>query len=183
MEKNSAVDTLRNIVTDTAIIRPLAGKDGRMFVSLPCNTSRTIVLDIPENSLVVNMHSAFPKSGRTLTGERIRRLRCDYVIVGAIDNERFIAFIEANNASLRRQDTENRLRVSVCLMDYCASIAREFYDLPNLLDGHRRHFVKVRAHRCINRRFNYQSRLSPNNSPENLRILEGRQLPLGYIIA
>jgi hypothetical protein len=183
MEENGTLGILRSIVAGASIIKSLAARDGRMSISLPCGTSQIVVSDIPENSAVLNMHSAFLKNGRTPASERIQRLQYDYVIVGAIDDERFIAFIEANEASLRRQDTESRLRVAVCLMDYCASIAREFYGFPGLLEGYKRHFVKIRARRCIGRRFNYQSRLSPNDTPENLRVLEGVQFSFGYIIA
>jgi hypothetical protein len=152
-------------------------------VSLFCGKERIAVLDIPENSIVINMHIASPRTGRMFPQEKRARLQGDYAIAGTADGQDFIAYIETNDASAQRADTEKRLRGAVCVMDYCAAIAREFHGSNGLLAGYTRHFVKIKAHGRINRRFNFSSRLLENDSPEKLRVLEGTKIPFRYLIA
>ena len=180
--KGSAAGVLREILSESAIVKPLMRKEGSS-VSLFCGERHIILLGVPENSIAINMPVASPVIGHMLNQEKRARARGYYVIVGAEDGQDFIAYIEANDASLQRADTEKRLRGAVCVMDYCAAIAREFYGADGLLDGYKRHFVKIKAHGRTTRRFNFRSRIAENDSPENLRVLEGSQIPFRYIVA
>jgi hypothetical protein len=179
----NAVAVLRNILADAAIVKLLTIKEGISGVQLFCGERRITVLDVPENSIAINMHIASPRTGGILPQERRARTHSDYAIIGTADNQDFIAYIEASDTSAQRSDTEKRLREAVCVMDYCAAIAREFQDSDGLLAGYRRHFVKIKAHGRINRRFNFSSRLLENDSPGNLRVLEGVEIPFRYLIA
>jgi hypothetical protein len=181
--KRNIADVLLEALSDSAIVKPLARDDGRRDVSLSSGESGIAVLDIPQNTVVVNMHALSPGTVRAFLHEKRAWLSGIYAFAGASDDRSFIAFVEANDTVTQRSETEKRLSGAVCVMDYCASVAREFCGSPGLLDGHSRHFVKIKARGRVNRRFDFNRRLAANDSLGNIRILEGGRIPFRYLIA
>ncbi|MDR1515561.1 MAG: hypothetical protein LBS45_07695 [Synergistaceae bacterium] len=194
MARNAA-EILRDILSDSAIVKPVVRRDGCQDISLFSGRRRITVLDVPENTIVVNMQTAPPKTGRMFLQEKNARLIGCYVFAGTDERDRldkfektpgggdFMVFVETNDAPSQQSETERRLRAAVCVMDYCAAVGREFCGVMDLFGGYKRRFVKIKARGRVNRRFNFSRRLAANDSPSNPRMLEGDQIPFRYFAA
>jgi hypothetical protein len=176
-------EVLREILSDSAIVKPIAQNGDGAEVSLLLGESRIAVLDIPLNTIVVNMYAVSPGAGRVFLHEKRAWLSGSYVFAGTLHDRGFIAFVEVNDTAAQRSETEKRLRGAVCVMDYCAALAREFCGSPGLFGGLSRHFVKIKAQGRVYKRFDFNRRLAANDSIENIRVLEGDQIPFIYLIA
>jgi hypothetical protein len=176
---------LRDILSDSAVMKPFTRSDGRLGVSLFSGRRRITVLDVPENMIVINIHAAFPKTGRMFILEKNARLIGCYVFAGTETpgGGDFMVFVETSDAPSQRCETEKNLRAALCVMDYCAAIGREFCGAADLFAGYKRRFVKIKARGRVSRRFNFDRRLAVNDSPANPRVLEGDQIPFRYLAA
>jgi hypothetical protein len=176
-----AADVIRGMLVDSASIVPTES-DGGQILSLIAAGGEITVTEVPPGSVAIKLGSSFPKLGRFLSRGRLSLL-ADYAVIGERDGLKFIVCLEAGLVSLSRDETENRMKGAVCAVDYCASLALEFLSEPDLFEGARRYFVKVRPRGLVRKRFNYKSRLVENGSPEKTRVVVGDSFPFSYLVS
>jgi len=180
--RGSAADVVRDMLVDSALIVP-AERDGRQILSLAGAGGKIAVTEVPSGSVAVKLGASFPQFGRFLSPGRGLRQHAGYVILGENEGLKFIVCIETDEASLSREETGRRMRGAICAMDYCASLAREFFFEPNLFEGAKWYFIKVRRRGIVRKRFRYASRFAENGSPESVRVVEGDSFPFSSLVS
>lgn len=108
--------------------------------------------NIPSDAIVINVDDNFDND-RLFSGENRECKRSDYIIVST--QERIVLFIEMKLGKASKTEIVDQLRGSRCVLEYCQSLAQEFYGRKKFLREYKHRFVgfvEVRSSRKKSRR-------------------------------
>ncbi len=99
---------------------------------------KVVILNVPGDAIVISIDDKFD-NGRLFSGANDECKRGDYIIVS--EEERLVVFIEMKLGSASKSEIINQLRGSRCVLEYCQSLAQEFYGRKKFLSGYKHRFI------------------------------------------
>ena len=98
------------------------------------------LMDIPENAILIKLDNT--REPLTLfKGDKGECKRCDYILFIEKNNDKKIIFIELKSFVLSNSDILKKFKSSQCLIDYCDSVLKRFFNKENLLSSYRKSFI------------------------------------------
>jgi len=165
---------LNDIFIETARIELEEHNNGRKKVVLiehGTEGSQLEILNIPQDSLVIDVDSSFDntKLCRNIKGAC---KRSDYLIIS--EDKELILFIEMKKGTnSTRPDIIKQLKGSLCVFEYCQSIAREFHDTDNFLHNYRKCFIAFKNVNLAKTQTKVTKIDNNHSTPETLKTISG----------
>ena len=164
-------DILKKVINDELFV-DIIMEHGRNIARLKeCGTEAKLklvkVCGLPDNSVLLNLDkSKEPKS--LFKAGKGQRKRCDYVLFTELDGRKIMIFIELKSGRTKRQDIIRQFKGAECIIDYCESVIKRFYNHIDLFVMYEKRFVIFHKAPSMAQR---TTRLTPaiykNNKPES----------------
>jgi len=163
------IKALKELMCDDALI-PLEQNNGKYYCTLPEPESDYVltIKQLSENAIIIKCDK-FPPAKDFFRGTKNECKRADYIIV--LDEPKRILYIELKRSknSSSNQEIIAQLKGAKCVINYCNSIMKSFWDTNGLDDYDDRYFKYIS--RSINKRGSRPTATVKNNTPNDARII------------
>ena len=179
----SDINLLYRMIKDTSIISVEQEENGKRLLILEETGSAQDsgysfeIQGVPEDHIAIKSDS-FKAPVEFFERKKGQCRRSDYIIVAKYKDRNWIVFIELKRGKSDRGKIVQQLKGSQCLMDYCMSLGRTFWDRANFLNDGKYHkrFVSIKKISMNKRshgggKFNRAKGKIPHDSPGNMRTL------------
>lgn len=142
--------------------------------------SKIEIKDLPENTFVFKADT-FPQPQALFNDIREVRKRADYILIAKDSDKQRIVFIEMKATKDSEHGIKAQLRGAACIMDYCNSILKYFWDKSAVVLNYEPRFVScshTTGKNCM-----HPNRNQPlHDTPENLLKLKGHSFTYQQLI-
>lgn len=140
------LEILKELIKDSALVMTRRGsKRYSADLEEPKNERSKVTIDgIPEDSLIFRA-DMWPDPSSIFKGEKGECSRADFILIAFEDDESYIVYIEMKGGSETERKRIHQLKGARCLIDYCTSIAREFWESRGFLKDAKHRYVSVKT--------------------------------------
>lgn len=141
------LELLREMMEEGALVPPVteAGNKWTVHLTEPsCPDSHVTIHNLPRNSIVIR-GDAWPSPARIFKSDTGARKRADFILVSAQSETLTIVYIEMKRRKGGgKTEAIQQLKGARCLMDYCQSIGKRFWNRDHFLETQEERYVLLR---------------------------------------
>ncbi|MDQ6962985.1 MAG: hypothetical protein Q9M28_10765 [Mariprofundaceae bacterium] len=165
----SDLDTLRDVLKQEAIVPITQDKHGKNVIILKepaCDKHDGYAITIHQipSDIITIKADLFPAPKHVFTSKNGSCKRADFIMI----SEQKVIFIELKNG---KGDSEagiiQQFKGAQCVLDYCRSIAKYFWNTPKLLNKHQHRFVSIRDI-SVSKKMNLSKQNNLHDQPERM---------------
>ena len=175
------IHQLRRMINEHSILELQQNKLGRNVLMLrEANQTNGVdysfeLLDVPTGSIAIKSDK-FHAPTEFFKRKKGQTKRSDYIVFTNFKSQNWIIFIELKKRKGGRDQIVQQLKGSKCLLDYCGSLGRNFWNQNDFLDFRNYKLLFVSFSRIsLNKSPSLppRSRRNVHDSPENMLTIRG----------
>lgn len=121
------------------------GKNQAILTEPQCTKTSVTIYGMPDNAIVIKA-DIFKSPDAVFSGSKGECKRADFVIVADTGKKKVILCIEMKSRVKTSSESEiiQQLKGAFSFIAYCQKIGKEFWNMPDFLDGYSYRFVTIR---------------------------------------
>ncbi len=175
------IDLLRKMIKSNSIIEAERKEGNVRLILVEDEDNKTAkysveIYGLPEECIAIKSDN-FAAQRDFFNNKNGQLRRADYILIAIIDNQCWAVFIELKQGKADSRRVREQLKGAECLLDYCRSLGRSFWNNQSFLDlsDSRSRFVCIRDTKFSKRSTRVEDlRLGEHLRPEKMLLLNGQ---------
>lgn len=164
-------------MSDTSILERMIHDDAKIALDEHYDRKKVVLIEhgttgssleifgVPSDSIVVDIDKNFYNS-KLFKNSNGECKRADYMIIS--EEKQVVIFLEMKKGNPDTASIIKQLKGSLCVFEYCQSIAKEFFSERDFLSSYKKRFVAFKNVNLAKRKTTIDQETGSHTTPENL---------------